>query len=540
MRSILMLLMFTLFLIAGVSPAAAVLTGTPTHQNTNSLDAIPQQQDLQVLTPLEKALAGVGGEEALQGLTALSIEASGIRWVLDEGFVSGGPAGMVGPYTLQVAYDIEGDNLRLDHTRESLGQERQVSEIIAGDLGYVEGQDANFGPPDKNMTSDRWASTRKQQRLLNPHLILQDILANPDIATEGGEQLLDGSVHHLLVVEDATAPLTLYINAGTGQIAKLATMESDPLRRDVSVEVFYYSWQPVGSDGLFFPAEIYAAHDGEIVLKEIRTAIEVNPTLDSDLFEFPAGAEPVFDEDLAVWGEQNQQYIQMFAALGFPRDGVQPNVIADEIAPGIFHLTGGSHHSLAIEQDDGIVIAEAPLDETRSEAIIAWVESNFPGKPITHVIATHHHTDHSGGLRSLVAEGATAALHEAAVPFFEEVFLASSTIRPDALALDPVAAAIDTVPADGSLTIPDDTHPVEVYPLDQTHAEDAVLIYVADEDGGVVFISDLYSPAPGADPGAGGMLIHDAITSLGLEVSTIAGGHGATIDFTEFEELLGQ
>jgi mono/diheme cytochrome c family protein len=40
--------------------------------------------------PLEKALAAIGGEEALQGLSALSIESNGMRWVTDEGFFVGG------------------------------------------------------------------------------------------------------------------------------------------------------------------------------------------------------------------------------------------------------------------------------------------------------------------------------------------------------------------------------------------------------------------------------------------------------------------
>jgi glyoxylase-like metal-dependent hydrolase (beta-lactamase superfamily II) len=303
------------------------------------------------------------------------------------------------------------------------------------------------------------------------------------------------------------------------------------------VEVFYYGWQPVGADGLLFPGEVYTAHDGEIVLKEIRTAIEVNPTLDSTLFDFPAEAAPTFDEELAARGERNQQYLQEFAAYGFPRDGVQTEVTATELAPGIFHLTGGSHHSLVIEQDEGIVVAEAPLDETRSQAILDWIGTNFAGKPISHVIATHHHTDHSGGLRTFVAQGATAVVGEAAAPFFAEIFRAGSTVQPDPLELEPVEATIETVPSAGAYTIPDATRPVEVYPIPNTHAEDMVIVYVP--DGGVVFLSDLYSPAPGGDPGAGGMLLHDTINNLGLNVTTIAGGHGATISFEEFEDLLG-
>lgn len=491
-----------------------------------------------VPSPLEKALASIGGEEALQNLSTLSIEATGVRWRLDEQFSPGDPAGRVGAFAVQMSYDLEGDNLRLDYTRQGVAGERQVSEIIAGELGYIEGQDAAFGPPgEKEMTSDRWASTLKQQRLLNPHLILRDILADPSIASEGDEQLFNGSVHHLLVIEDEVAPITLYINADSGQIAKLATMENDHLRRDVPLEVFYYNWQQVGSEGLWFPAEVYLALDDEIVLKEIRTAIEVNPALESGLFEFPDGVEPVFDEELAMRGEFSHQFNQLFAAGGFLKDGAQTQIVEEEIAPGIFHLTDVANNSMVIEQENGIVVVEAPLHQYRSEAVIDWVKTTFPDKPISYVVSTHHHTDHSAGLRTYVAEGATVVVHEAAEAFFEEILQADSTILPDALANNPVEATIETVPADGSFTIPDETQPVEVYPIENSHAEDMVIVYVPNE--GIVFVSDLYSPTPGADPGAGGSLIHEAITDLDLEVSLIAGGHGTTITFEEFEDLLG-
>ena len=57
-------------------------------------------------------------------------------------------------------------------------------------------------------------------------------------------------------------------------------------------------------------------------------------------------------------------------------------------------------------------------------------------------------------------------------------------------------------------------------------------------EAGIVFVSDLYSPNPGANPGAGGQLVYDAIVEAGLDVSLIAGGHGVTITFEEFEALL--
>jgi glyoxylase-like metal-dependent hydrolase (beta-lactamase superfamily II) len=109
---------------------------------------------------------------------------------------------------------------------------------------------------------------------------------------------------------------------------------------------------------------------------------------------------------------------------------------------------------------------------------------------------------------------------------------------PDALADNPVAATIETVPTDGSFTLPDDTQPVEVYPLAGNHAEDMVITYVP--EAGVVFVADVYSPNPNAtsNPGAGTMALKERIDELGLDVTTIVGAHGGTITLEAFEALL--
>ena len=506
---------------------AAIITEFLLLQQQRALQPVPDA--------VTKAVTGVGGEEGLQGLSSFFLDSRGIRWRIDESFNPGDPAARVGAFRVQVLADLENDKLRLDYRRQGFTGERQVSEVIAGEVGYIEGQDAVFGPPGaKPMPSDRWASTRKQQRLLNPHLILRDIVAGSTIASEVGETLVDGSVHHLVTVEDEVAPLTLYINAGTGRIAKLATMENDHLRRDVSLEVFYYNWQPVGD--LSFPTEVYLALDGEILLKEIRTGAEVNPSFEPAVFEMPADVAPVFDEELAARGEFSHQFNQLFAAGGFIKDGAQTEINAEEISAGVFHLTGVANNSMVVEQADSVVVVEGPLHQYRSEAIIDWVTETFPDKPISHVTSTHHHTDHSGGLRTFVANGAAVVLHEAAEAYFSQIFQARSTLLPDALALNPVEAVIETASAEAPFVIEDDQQPVEVHAIENGHAADMAIIYLP--EAGIVFVSDLYSPNPGANPGAGGQLVYDAIVEAGLDVSLIAGGHGVTITFEEFEALL--
>ncbi len=491
--------------------------------------ALPSQ------TPLEKALDALGGAEALQAFSTLSIESAGSRFELDEHMLPGDVDEIPVNFTMTSYYDGEQDNLRIDLTRARPAGEHQASLIIAGQLGVITGQDAQFGPPGPApMTSDRWAAVRKEQALLNPHIAFRDALTNGSV-TESGDESLNGANHHVLVIEGRVAPIKLYVNAATGNISKLSTMETDHLRRDVAIEVMFDNWAPA-QGGLAFPNDVAMMLDGEIVHEEIRSSVTVNAPLQASLFEFPADVSRIYNEALANWGRSSHQVYQIMASLGFPRSGQDTNIETEELAPGVYHVRGGSHHSLVIEQENGLVVAEAPMHELRSGAVISWIESTFPDKPITHVIATHHHTDHSAGLRSYVARSATVVVHEAAEEFFADIFQRPSTLRPDALAENPTAANIETMSAGGSYTIPDANRAVMVYPLANEHAGDMVLIYV--QGAGVVFVSDIYNPNPNAPAGPGGQLVQDAIEAAGIEVSAIAGGHGGTIDYETFQSLL--
>ena len=97
-------------------------------------------------------------------------------------------------------------------------------------------------------------------------------------------------------------------------------------------------------------------------------------------------------------------------------------------------MKGGSHHSIAIDQRDHIVVVEAPQNEARSAAVIAKVKETIPNKPIRYLVNTHVHFDHSGGLRTYVDEGATIVTHALNKPYYEQAWAAPRTLNPDLLA----------------------------------------------------------------------------------------------------------
>ena len=80
-------------------------------------------------------------------------------------------------------------------------------------------------------------------------------------------------------------------------------------------------------------------------------------------------------------------------------------VATQQLAQGVWLVGGGSHNSVAVEFKDFVTVIEAPLDEERSLAVIQAVNKLVPNKPIRYIVNTHHHFDHSGGLRTYVCAG---------------------------------------------------------------------------------------------------------------------------------------
>src|SRR2546423_5859969 len=111
-------------------------------------------------------------------------------------------------------------------------------------------------------------------------------------------------------------------------------------------------------------------------------------------------------------------------------------VVTRQMAPGVWVL-GGPYNSMAVEFKDYAVLIEAPMDQERTEAVIAETKRLIPNKPIRYEINTHHHFDHSGGLRAVGANDTIVITHESNFPFYEGgvFYLRPRLIQPDRLSL---------------------------------------------------------------------------------------------------------
>ena len=130
---------------------------------------------------------------------------------------------------------------------------------------------------------------------------------------------------------------------------------------------------------------------------------------------------------------------------------------------GIWWLAGsGNHRSIVFEFEDHLTLFEAPVSEARTKAVIDKART-LSTKPLTHAIISHHHFDHSGGLRVAVAEGLTVITHRLNEPFFKMLVDRPFTIEPDALARAPQPLKMELV--DDSITLKDASMEVQLYHL---------------------------------------------------------------------------
>jgi len=200
------------------------------------------------------------------------------------------------------------------------------------------------------------------------------------------------------------------------------------------------------------------------------------------------------------------------------------NVAVDEVAPGVWFLAGQSHHSVVVAFKDRLVLVEAPQSEARSLAVIARARELRPGTPLTHLVMSHHHFDHSTGLRAAVAEGLTIVAHEGNADFVKAMAARPFTRQPDQLARAPRPVTLEAVAA--THTITDGARTLELHHVAGNPHSDTMLMAWLPKERLLIEV-DAFSPGGTYHPYAANLLEH--IERLKLRVDRIVPLHGAIV-----------
>ena len=435
-------------------------------------------------------------------------------------------------YDLTIDYDAGATREELVVTQGDYPSRGGGFQPIVGErrtLSFVNGDDAwTVNAQGEAVPQPNQAEVRQFLIATSPHGFIKAALESDDATV----------VDRYLVLTDRTIKVvgftTMEKYRVTGEfdednmLERVITWIPNSVMGDMQYEIRYSDYRDIG-DGVMFPFR-YHAHRGDQFLLPTNTA---RNWMDYTVSEAEANVDVALDVPANVAGAEPQPV----------------NVIATEVADGVWHMTGAGAHSVAIEFRDFITVVEAPTSDARSYAVIAEIKRAIPGKPIRYLVTTHHHFDHIGGIRNYVAEGATVVTHEANEVFFNRVVFAtqSRVLSPDRLHLFPFAT---TGPAPFRLETMTDRHAISdgsrtlmLFHLpDLNHADTMLIPYLADEK--ILIHADLYRVPPegGGDPAAirgRDILLYRAVQRWGLDVGTHVPIHGQVGPHADFERLVG-
>jgi glyoxylase-like metal-dependent hydrolase (beta-lactamase superfamily II) len=288
------------------------------------------------------------------------------------------------------------------------------------------------------------------------------------------------------------------------------------------------SWIPNHVLGDMAVVTTYADHkdfDGIKLPTKIAQTTGGHPSLELSIAEVKPNAGPVSPP----------------APSGGPAPPSQSSVKMERAADGVWFVTGPSHHSVAIEMADHVLAFEGPQHDERSAAVIAAIRDAVPNKPIRAVIASHHHFDHSGGLRGFAAEGIAIMLTEGAKPFFEQAYAAPRTLAPDRLSRSGRSASFQTFR--GKHVFSDATRTFELHELaGNPHAEGLTVGYLPKEK--ILIVADAFSPRQPitqipAQISPATANLWENLRRLNLEVDTVLPIHGRMVKVDELRMAAG-
>jgi glyoxylase-like metal-dependent hydrolase (beta-lactamase superfamily II) len=492
----------------------------------------PAAQDRDVKAVLQAVAANIGAND-LRCVTY-----SGRGWVaaVGQNFTprDDWPRTEVASFTKTVNFDTKSSREELVRRQGSYPARGGGGIPIEGELRQVNLVSANhaWAMQGANATPQPAAAAQRQLELwLTPHGFLKAAMtaANPVVLTrnEGGE---GGGPKRRVTVVSIMLPGPYRVNASINAdnlIERVQTWVPNAVIGDMYYETVYSEYKTFGA--VKFPTRFHH-HD------DLDNTSSGNPVVRGGHHGF----------DLTVTDVQPNACEEAIAVPEVVQKAAIPpvRVETEKLADGVYKLGGGSHHSVAVEFRDFVAVVEAPLNEERSLAVIAAVRKLAPNKTIDYVVNTHHHFDHSGGLRAYVhEEGSAIITFRGNRDFYgQELFSQSAqrTLQPDRLSLYPPEEAAEGYRFETVVekyTVSDGARTLDVHRMQGLNHVDGMLIaYLPKEK--ILIEADMYTPpAPGTPlppPTAAARTFLTNVQRLKLDVATLVPIHGPVVPWADF------
>ena len=383
----------------------------------------------------------------------------------------------------------------------------QISFTNNETVGIRDQEGGLLGATGGPMESSRIGANFKDLWLSNPIILLAHAEERASSRIDGDERAVERLE---LVLEDTEWLVDV---DGSGLPVAASTMENDPHSGRIENRIEFSDWRQV--DGIAFPFRLEQFTGDRLVRRELRSAVHVNPESADSLLALDERELAPGDPAMRRWGWEMSHIILKRAGGGnignFPQID---NVAFEEIAPGIF-LVPGTHNNLIIEGPDGLALVDASWYPERSATLLDRAAERWPDKQVTYLILTHHHIDHTGGMRPVIDAGAAVVTSARNADYFREIFESTMT------------RSVRMIEVDQSLVLDEIGREIHVYDVYTEHADGMIAAYVPDEK--LLFNADLFSPNRPLQFSLWFDDLMKAVEWHGIDVEKHAGGHGAGI-----------
>ena len=412
--------------------------------------------------------------------------------------------------------------------------------------GYVMGVDVNGGQPQRaimiqgqpahQMSGKRLTATLRE---LKRWEALLDMHEHPERVSEIADQRAGGKTYPAAQYRGDYGTYIVLFDRATHLPAIIRTRDWEVYYGDTDYDEALSDWRDIGM-GIKMPFHHVITANGNKIFDTTYTQVRLNPQLAVDAFTVPVALRRGAPAPAPI-REVPYQWILRRMGNGFylDSDALYTDdggaLRMQDVAPNTTFITGGSHNTMLVATNSYLVVFDAPGDDGMSNKVLEMAAQKYPGKPVRYVVLTHHHIDHTGGVRAYAAQGATLVVGKGDGAFWRKVLN-----EPAGMNLYPIKGKVQAkvIEVDGKWSINDAGREVDAYALPTDHATGYIFPYIPDAKIG--WVTDLWNPGPAPAMSNPALVqIVDAVKKAGVQPDRFAGGHGAIGNYADVVRVVG-
>lgn len=418
-------------------------------------------------------ITAMGGEARLAALSKVRIEGVGHEYQLEQSERIEAPQFLSYLRVVEVHDTAQVSAVRITSDLTDPDSDSASWDATQGDHALI-GQDTSKAPQFMRSRLARPLAVK-----LAPEALLMTAAAASDLARVNDTDV-QGVPHHVVAFTVGSTRVRMSLDVATSLPSTVEFVTAQPDNvfwspwGDVTVRLTYSSWRRQDA-GAWYPMQWDEWRNG----MPLRTLLVVRLAPGGTLTPAEAGRL-----------EQLERGVRSGPPLRTV-DATPLGPSVNTLAPGVVQLPGSWNVGL-VQQDDGVVVLEAPLSSGYSARVLEKAQALFPGARIKAVVTTSAAYPHFGGLREYVARGIPVYATDVNAAIIGRLARAPHRLTPDTLERAP--RPLELIPVRGRVTLGHGRNALELIPVRRESGDRMLLVHFPGER--LLYTSDLVQRNP--------------------------------------------